>query len=99
MGSLNIMDTVLTEALYKTVKAAFCHSYIVGFIPQICFCNDQWLSVGMRCVTLRYLANEELGSCSSIIKGHYVKSNKVRLTFQLFAGLKPYTTSATIKKS
>jgi hypothetical protein len=41
MGTLDNVNTALTEALHKTVKAAFRYSNKVNFFPQMCFWDDQ----------------------------------------------------------
>jgi hypothetical protein len=61
MGTLDNINTALTKAIHKTVKAAFRHSNKVDFFSQMCFWDDRQISVEMREATLKYLALEELG--------------------------------------
>ncbi len=68
MGALDNVNTALTKALHKTVMAAFYHSNKVDFVLQMCFWNDQQLSVEIRKATLRYLAKEDIEYWSSKIK-------------------------------
>jgi hypothetical protein len=64
MGTLDNVNTALTEALHKTVKAAFRHSNRVDFIPHICFWDDRQLPVEMRKATLLFLASDDVGHWS-----------------------------------
>jgi hypothetical protein len=41
MGTLNHINTALTEALRKTIKAVFRHSNKEDFISQMCLSDDQ----------------------------------------------------------
>jgi hypothetical protein len=61
MGALDNVNTALTKALYKIVKAAFRHSNKVDFLPQMCFWDDWKLLVEMREATLRFLAIDDVG--------------------------------------
>ncbi len=67
MGTLDDVNTALTEALHKTVKAAFRHSNKVDFIPQMYFWDDRRLTVEMREATLQFLALDDVGHWSSKI--------------------------------
>jgi sugar/nucleoside kinase (ribokinase family) len=78
MGILVNVNTALTEALHKTVKAAFRHSNKVDFIPQMCFWDDWRLSVEMRKATLQFLALDDVGHCSCTIQGHFEVPREVR---------------------
>jgi hypothetical protein len=61
IGTIDNINTALTAALHKTVKAAFCQSNKVDFVPQMCFWDNQRLSVETREATLQYLALNERG--------------------------------------
>ncbi len=90
MGTLDNVNTAPTKALHKTVRAAFCHSNKVDFLPQICFWDDQRLSVEMRKATLSFLALEYIGFWSDIIQGPFDLEPEVRPALPLLAGLQPY---------
>ncbi len=90
MGALHNVNIALTEALHKTVKAAFCHSNKVDFVPQMCFWDDWWLSVEMREATLCYLAMEYIGYWSSKIEGPFDVEAEVQPAKPLLASLKSY---------
>jgi hypothetical protein len=99
MGTLDNVNTALTEALHKAVEAAFRHSNRVDFIPQMCFWDDRRLSVEMREVTLRFLALDEVGNWSCKIHKSFDVANEVRLAQPLLASLKPYTSLFDVEKS
>jgi hypothetical protein len=99
MCTLDNVNTAVTEALHKTVKAAFCHSNKVDFIPQMCFWDDRRLSVEMREVTLRSLALDDMGHSSCKIHKSFDVSSKMRPARPLLASLKPYRPLLDVEKS
>jgi hypothetical protein len=99
MGTLDNINTALTEALHKTVKAAFCHSNRVDFISQMCFWDDRRLSVEMREATLRFLALDDVGHWSCKIHKSFDVPNEVRQARPLLASLKPYTSLLDVEKN
>ncbi len=78
MGTLDNVNTALTEALHKTIKAAFRLSNKVDFIPQRCFWDDWRPSVEMRVATLRFLALDDVGHWSSKIHKSFDVLSEVR---------------------
>jgi anti-sigma regulatory factor (Ser/Thr protein kinase) len=77
MGTLDNVNTALTEALHNTVKSAFRHSNKVDFVPQMCFWDNRRLSVEVREATLRFLAIEEKGRWGNKIQGAFDKPREV----------------------
>ncbi len=91
MGTLDNVNTALTETLNKIVKAGFRHSNIVDLFPQMCFWDNWRTSVEMGEATLKYLALEELGPWSNKIPGPFDIPREVRPALPLLARVKPYT--------
>ncbi len=98
MGTLDNVNTALTEALHKTVKAAFRHSNKVDFLLQMCFWDDQRLSVKMRKATFRFLAIDDVGHWSSKIEGPFDVDAEVQSAKLLLASLKPYAELSTLER-
>ncbi len=98
MGTMDNVNIALTEALHKTVKAAFRHSNKVNLFPQMCFWDDWQLSVEMREATLKYQAVDQQGFWSSKIQGAFELLGKVRRVLPLLAGLKPYMLLGILKR-
>jgi hypothetical protein len=99
MGTLDNVNTTLTEALHKTVKAAFCHSNKVDFIPQMYFWDDRRLSVEMRQATLKFLAVDHIGPQSCKIQGTFDVPKEVMPIRPALASLKLYTSRLDVEKS
>jgi hypothetical protein len=97
MGTLDNVNIALTEALHKMVKATFCHSNKVDFVPQMYFWYDRWLLVEMREATLQYLALNERGPWSNKVHEPFDIPGKVRPMLPLLASLKPYTSLGALE--
>jgi hypothetical protein len=99
MGTLDNVNTALTEALHKTVKAAFRHSNKVDFILHMCFWDNWRLSVEMREATPQFLALDDVGHCSCKIHKSFDVLSEVRPAQPLLASLKPYTSLLDVEES
>ncbi len=63
----------------------------MDLIPEMCFWDDQRLSVELREATLQYLALDDVGHWSCKIQGSFNVPSEVRPARPLLASLKPYT--------
>ncbi len=87
MGTLDGVNTSLTETLHKGVKEAYRSSNKVDYVAQMCFWDDRRLSVETREATLQYLANEDVGSWSDKICGFVNTTSSISLNSPAFGGL------------
>ena len=98
-GTLNNVNTAVTETMHKMVKDAFRNSNKVDYVSHMCFWDDRRLSVEMRNATLRYLSIDESGHWSEKIQCHFDVENQIRPRIPLLAGLAHAKLLSDVEKS
>jgi hypothetical protein len=85
MGTLDSVNTLQMEVLYKSMKEAYQNSNKVDYVAQMCFWDDQQLSVETQEAKLWHLAVEEVGNWSQKIE----ETNKTHtLTYSALPSLR-----------